>query len=60
MNPGVEAAIVAAGVGLLTLAGNIYGTRKAAKDTDATVRKHLAVAGLICGCVGAAFYPFFG
>jgi uncharacterized protein YjbI with pentapeptide repeats len=41
MDPAVEAAIIAAGVGVLTLIGALYGTRKASKDTKDALNKQL-------------------
>jgi hypothetical protein len=41
MSPAVEAALIAAGVGVLTLIGALYGTRKASKDTKDALNKQL-------------------
>ena len=42
MSPKVEAAIIAAGVGILTLIGAVYGTRKTSQDTKDVVNQQLA------------------
>jgi len=42
MSPEVEAAIIAAGVGILTFIGALYGTRKASQDTKDAVNQQLA------------------
>jgi predicted nuclease with TOPRIM domain len=41
MNPVVEAAIIAAAVGVLTLIGALYGTRKTSQDTKNALNEQL-------------------
>ena len=41
MSPEVEAAIIAAGVGILTLIGAVYGTRKTSQDTKEALNKQI-------------------
>jgi hypothetical protein len=42
MSPEVEAAIIAAGVGILSFIGALYGTRKTSQDTKGAVSQQLA------------------
>ena len=41
MTPEVEAAIIAAGVGILTLIGAAYGTRKSSQDTKDALNEQI-------------------
>src|SRR6266702_4965989 len=45
MSPEVEAAIIAAGVGILTLIGAVYGTRKTSQDTKDALNQQLTEQG---------------
>jgi hypothetical protein len=45
MSPEVEAAIIAAGVGILTLIGAVYGTHKTSQDTKNSLNKQLTGQG---------------
>ena len=45
MSPEVEAAIIAAGVGILTLIGAIYGTHKTSQDTKDALNEQLTEQG---------------
>jgi hypothetical protein len=45
MSPEVEAAIIAAGVGILTFIGAVYGTRKASQDTKEALHQQLTEQG---------------
>jgi hypothetical protein len=45
MSPKVEAAIIAAGVGILTLIGAVYGTRKTSQDTKDALHQQLTEQG---------------
>src|SRR5690348_16821036 len=42
MDPGVEAALIAAGVGVLTVAVTLYGTRRTSRDTKESLTTQLA------------------
>src|SRR5690242_21443176 len=41
MDPAVEAALIAAGVGVLTVAGTLYGIRRTSKDARNTLAEQL-------------------
>jgi uncharacterized protein YjbI with pentapeptide repeats len=41
MPPEVWAALIAAGVGVLTVAGTLYGTRRTSRDTEETLKQQL-------------------
>jgi uncharacterized protein YjbI with pentapeptide repeats len=45
MSPEVEAAIIAAGVGILTLIGAVYGTRKTSRDTKDALKQQITEQG---------------
>src|SRR5215472_7680147 len=42
MDPAVEAALIAAGVGVLTVVGTLYGTRRTSVDAKTTLTEQLA------------------